>query len=148
MPQVAVLAITSRAADTDRLHRIFASSNWQLHTAGSIADAIQHVAEFQTPIVLCAESVEGEPWNVVLQWLRASNPAVQVVVIARSMDHAGLGEALLNGAFDVLPAPLEAPAVLRVVASAWRHWRNSAARRSGPAQMAAHAQSQSNRTLQ
>lgn len=143
MPQVAVLAITSRAADTDRLHRVFASSNWQLHTAGSIADAVQHVAEFQTPIVLCAESVDGEPWHVVLQWLRARNPEVQVVIIARSMDDAGSGEALLNGAFDVLPTPLEAPEVLRVVASAWRHWRTSAARRRrAAARMAAHAQSQ------
>ncbi len=142
MLQVAVLAVTSRAADTDRLHRVFASSNWQLHAVSSIADAIQHVAEFQTPIVLCAESVEGESWDVVFKWFRATNPDVQVVVISRSLDGAGWGEALTGGAFDVLPVPLEASEVLRVVASAWRHWKDSSTRRAGAGQLAANAQSQ------
>jgi DNA-binding NtrC family response regulator len=142
MQQVTVLAVTSRAADVDRLHRLFANSNWQLQTVGSIADAVQHVAEFQTPIVLCADTIEGESWNVVFKWMRATNPEVEVVVISRSMDDAGWGEALSAGAFDVLPVPLEASEVLRVVAAAWRHWRDTNARRAAVGPLTEQAQTQ------
>jgi len=142
MQQVTVLAVTSRAADVDRLHRVFANSNWQLQTAGSIADAVQHLAEFQTPIVLCADTIEGESWKAVLKRMRATNPDVEVVVISRSMDDAGWGDALNSGAFDVLPVPLEASEVLRVVAAAWRHWRDTNARRTTTGPLTEQVQTQ------
>lgn len=139
MHQVAVLAVTPRAVDREALHRIFSSSNWRLDTVGSITDALRHIADNQTPVVLCAEELPDGPWEKLFHMMGRTNPESQLVVISRSADDTAWGEVLSSGAFDVLPVPLEATEVLRVIATAWRHWRDLVLRRSGEAGMAAHA---------
>ncbi|MCC6585265.1 MAG: response regulator [Bryobacterales bacterium] len=139
MHQVSVLAVTPRAVDREALRRIFSSSNWRLDTVDTIADALRHVAENSTPVVLCAEDMPDGPWEKLFHVMGRANPETQIVVISRSPDDTAWGEVLSTGAFDVLPVPLEAAEVLRVIATAWRHWRDLVLRRTGEAGMAAHA---------
>lgn len=139
MHQVSVLAVTPRAIDREALHRIFLSSNWRLDTAETITDAVRHIAQNQTAVVLCAEELADGPWEKLFHLMGRTNPESQLVVISRSADDTAWGEVLSTGAFDVLPVPLEATEVLRVIATAWRHWRDLGLRKSGEAGMAAHA---------
>jgi DNA-binding NtrC family response regulator len=139
MHQVAVLAVTSRPADAECLRRIFANSNWRLDIARTIGDAVREIVEREIPVVLCGEEIDSQPWEVLLHRVREVKPDTQIVVISRTCDDSLWGEVLTTGAFDVLPVPLEAGEVLRVVASAWRHWRDVSLRRAGVGQMAAHA---------
>lgn len=136
--RVSVLAVSSSLADIESLRRIFSSSNWRLDHVSTIADAEQHVATYGTPILLCADRLPDGGWEDLLARVRGINCEALVIVISRSADDAMWEGVLTNGGYDVLPIPFGAVEVFRIVALAWRQWRDTVSR-SGADEMAAHA---------
>lgn len=137
--RVSVLAVSSSLTDIESLRRIFSSSNWRLDHVCNVADAAHHVARYGTPVLLCADRLPDGTWEDVLKSVGGINPDALIIVISRAADDAMWQGVLTNGGYDVLPIPLGAVEVFRVVALAWRKWRDTVSRRIGAGEMAAHA---------
>ena len=112
--------------DLRSLRSILERSNWTLHTATTVAEAMRQAKQNVTPVILCECELPDGNWKDLLQAFADSDEPPQLVVTSRLADCDLWAEVLNLGGFDVLSKPFNAAEVFRVLSAAWRHWYDRA----------------------
>ena len=128
----AVLSVSPYGEDEGFLERIFresdltlsAKSDWSLVASASLASSVSILRETPIAIVVCESELFPDTWREVLEQLSLLPDPPLLIVTSRLADERLWAEALNLGAYDVLAKPFNAPEVIRVLNSAWDHWRH------------------------
>jgi DNA-binding NtrC family response regulator len=114
------------------------NSNWRLESAASPDEAMGRLRESPKAVVICEDPAQETalaradteaagtptgPWLDLLSEARRLKHPPKVIVASREAGDRLWAEVLHQGGYDVLPLPLEAPEVLRLVSTAWLEWR-------------------------
>ena len=126
---VKVLLISSRLEAQVSLRRIFDQSNWLLHGVSTCGEALTHLGENDTAVVICERHLPDGDWKLVLNRLESLPMPPNLIVTSLLANDELWAEVLNLGGYDVLAQPFDAQEVYRVVFLAWhaQKWR---ARRS------------------
>jgi DNA-binding response OmpR family regulator len=126
---LAALAVGQSGGDLTALTGVFNEAHWTLKQAGTCLEALRHLRESRTPVVLCERDLPDGNWSKVYR-LTAQLPVVPLLIVtSRCADELLWAEVLNSGGYDVLCKPFERVEIIRVVGSAWRHSREQAERK-------------------
>jgi DNA-binding response OmpR family regulator len=127
-----ILSVSPYGEDGGSLEHIFresdltlsAKSDWTLVASPSLASSVSILGETPIAIVVCESELFPGTWREVLEQLSLLPDPPLLIVTSRLADERLWAEALNLGAYDVLTKPFNAPEVIRVLNSAWDHWRH------------------------
>jgi DNA-binding response OmpR family regulator len=118
-----VLLVSSLPETHVSLRLIFDQSNWLLHGVSTCGEALTHLRENDTAVVICERDLPDGDWKVVLNGLE-SLPMPPNLIVTSLLANAELWAEVLNlGGHDVLAQPFDAQEVCRVVFLAWDAWK-------------------------
>jgi hypothetical protein len=129
---IAVLSLSPFENDHAVLRRTFRDSSLTLYPncrltlqpCPTLASILALLRTHRIPIVLCDEDAYPEAWREILRACRLL-PAPPCVIVTSRQDGDRLWMELLSeGAFDLLSKPFDPSDVMRILHSAWVHWRN------------------------
>ena len=120
---VTVLSVSPIEEDQACLQGIFTHSNWTLHSALTLVSALDILRDHEVSVVLCERDLRPGTWKDLLEQITPMLDPPVLVVASRLADERLWAEALNWGVYDVLAKPYDTQEVLRVVSSAWRHWK-------------------------
>ena len=121
---VAVVAVIPNEDDRNTLRGLFRGSNWLLSFTGSIAETMRWLKASATPVVICDRDLPDGSWKELLASTQSLCRPPRLVVTSRFADERLWAEALNLGCHDVLPQPLDAGEMFRVLNFAWRTWHD------------------------
>ena len=116
----AVLARTLR----DSGLTLYPNCRLTLQPRTTLASALASLRGQPIPIVLCDADGQPEAWREILQVSKDLAKPPCVIVTSRLADDRLWAEVLNAGAFDLLSKPFNKSDVMRIIQSAWMHWRN------------------------
>jgi DNA-binding response OmpR family regulator len=127
-----VLSVSPSGEDGSSLERIFRESDltlspkfdWTLLASPSLASSVSILGETPIAIVVCESELLPGTWREVLEHLLLLPDPPLLIVTSRLADERLWAEALNLGAYDVLAKPFNTSEVIRVLNSAWEHWRH------------------------
>jgi DNA-binding response OmpR family regulator len=122
--QVGILLVSPFAEDHRSLAQIVAHSNWTLDACHDRAEALRILGERPISVIICERKLPDGDWKDLLAETRSLQIPPVVIVTARLADESLWAEVLDLHGFDVLAKPFASGEVLRIVALAWRHWRD------------------------
>jgi hypothetical protein len=128
---IAVLSVSPSNADHAALRKILqeptpnidTNCRWVLYSASTVSLTLKALWEREIPIVISEDNLLAGTWRTILQCISLLPDPPLLIVASRLADERLWAEALNLGAWDVLAKPLDTQEVIRVVASAWRHWQ-------------------------
>jgi two-component system NtrC family response regulator len=121
--RVHVLVISPFDNDHHRLREIFSHSNWIVYGSRNRREAAELLGRHPISVVITEAELPDGTWKDLLDELRSMPHAPLLTLTSRqATDHLWV-EALNRGAFDLLMKPFNFDEVTRVVALAWRHWK-------------------------
>jgi CheY-like chemotaxis protein len=129
--QVEILLVSTNEADHASLDNILrepgadaeTNSGWIVYRVGSVAAALETIGNKGVAIVISECDSFPDQWRTVLESISVLPDPPLLIVASRLADDHLWAEALNLGAWDVLPKPFQKQEVIRVLASAWRHWQ-------------------------
>ena len=124
---VTVLTVSDYGEDRDCLRTILKHSNWTIHEARGCDEAAAALGRHPVAVVLCDDTLPDGNWKRLLRELEARTAAPLLIVTARDADDRLWAEVLNEGAYDLLPKPFDRKEVIRVVGTAWLHWKDTQA---------------------
>jgi CheY-like chemotaxis protein len=95
-----------------------------LQPSATLASTLAALRQRRIPIVLCDGDENPLAWREILQATQGLSAPPCVIVASRVADDRLWAEVLNSGGFDVLSKPFTQADVIRVIHSAWVHWRN------------------------
>ena len=119
---VTLLSVSPDADDHTVLAAIFDRSEYSVRSCATVKSAIAALSQAQIPIVVTERDLMVGSWRDILEHIFLFPDRPTLIVTSRLADEYLWAEALNLGAYDVLAKPFDASEVMRVVASAWRHW--------------------------
>jgi DNA-binding response OmpR family regulator len=132
---VKVLLISSRPESQVSLRLVFDQSNWLLHGVSTCGDALTHLCENDTAVVICERDLPDGDWKLVLHRLESLPMPPNLIVTSLLANDELWAEVLNLGGYDVLAQPFDAEEVHRVIFLAWhaqkRRIYGSAERKTG-----------------
>lgn len=130
---VAVLSVSPSPETHSRLRGIFSHTNWSLHEAKSLHDALEFLREHRTPVVICERKLPDGCWqDMSVELLSVPHPP-NLIVTAPDADDTLWADVLNRGGYDVLARPFDPNEVTRIVSLAWRNWKDTYNRGPGRA---------------
>lgn len=136
---VTVLAVDQTSRDLAPLRALFSQSNWKLHEALSCRSAMASLRTARIPVVLCERDLPDGTWKDLHYQLLEMPDVPLLIVTSRFADESLWAEVLNLGAYDVLAKPFERSELVRVVGSAWLHWKHRSDRKRPATQVALRA---------
>ncbi len=129
---VKILSVSPTDADHDTLCTILeqatptgeTSYRWMVHPASGVGPAAEMLAEQEIAIVISECNFFPDTWRTLLEYISALPDPPLLIVASRLADERLWAEALNLGAWDVLAKPFDKQEVRRVLATAWRYWRD------------------------
>jgi len=134
-----VSALLAGAYEEDGLlvRDVFRKSGWRLFEAPDRRRATECLKRHRIQVVIVKSDMPDWSWQEVLNHLRGLAHPPLLIVTSRTADEHLWAEVLNIGGWDVLSQPFERDEVVRVVASARRHFDRQPARAEGqPADLA------------
>lgn len=122
---VTVLTVSDAGEDRDSLRTILNHSNWTIHEALGCGEAATALRRHRVAVVLCDDTLPDGNWKRVLRELETASEAPLLIVTARNADDRLWAEVLNEGAYDLIPKPYDRKEVIRVVSTAWLHWKDT-----------------------
>lgn len=123
---ISFLAVIPREEDCRSLRNILDHSNWTMHTAATVAEALSRLEDCPAPVILSEQQLPDGNWKDLLEAFAESENPPHLVVTSWRADNRLWAEVLNLGGFDVLPKPFDATEVFRVLSMAWRQWHDRA----------------------
>jgi DNA-binding response OmpR family regulator len=120
---VTLLAIENSSEDLASLRAVVSNSNWTMQEAVSCKSALNYLRRHRIPVVLCDRTLSDGTWKDVYYQLLELPEVPLLIVTSRLADDSLWAEVLNLGAYDVLAKPYERTELVRVVGSAWLHWK-------------------------
>src|SRR5262249_22307746 len=119
----AVLTVSLRLEDHAFLRDILSRFNWRAVGMRSRKDVLSHLQRHAAAVLISETDLSDGTWRDVLADLESLPNPPRVIVTSDLADEGLWAEALNFGAYDVLAKPFRAPEILRIISSAWRHWK-------------------------
>jgi len=117
---IPVLAISPCEDFHRSLRNLHADDKVSLTPVRTLKAAIDCYESAKCRVVLCDADLPDGDWKQLVDHCRDSGEPATVVVASRLADEQLWQEVLSHGAFDLLPVPMEAPEVFRVLELAAR----------------------------
>ncbi len=113
------MLLVSRDPSTLRsLAKVGEANDWQMETAHSGLEALEHVQSISSPDLVLLDLVPDDADSLhTLRWLRRVCPRVPVILISQSENHHDMVEALRLGAQDFLLKPWQEQQLDRILKS-------------------------------
>lgn len=97
---------------------------WTVYAACSVESTAEVLSAQEIPVIVSEGKLHPGTWQELLQYISLLPDPPLLIVASRLADERLWAEALNLGAWDVLAKPFDTEEVIRVVASAWRHWQD------------------------
>jgi len=104
------------------LHQVFRECGWRLFEAPDRWRATQCLRRHPVQVVIAKSDMPDGSWREMLDHLRCLVRPPLLIVTSRTADEHLWAEVLNLGGYDVLAEPFERDEMVRVVASARRHF--------------------------
>jgi DNA-binding response OmpR family regulator len=128
--RISILSVSPRDEDHRSIQTILHRSNWVLHTAYNIAEALRLPRSTPVAVILCEPRLPDGNWKDLLDALSACEHPPRMIVMSEIADERLWAEVLNLGGFDVLLKPLDPKELFRVASLAHRSWRDHGGRPS------------------
>ena len=119
-----IVALATNSEDRAVLADVCAEHRWNLHFAGTAAEALAISARVQT-VVICDRDLPGAEWRNVVEALASPPRRACVILASRVLDEYLWQEVIRRGGYDVLAKPLRAPDLERTIRLALSYWRSA-----------------------
>jgi DNA-binding NtrC family response regulator len=119
---VRVLAVTENADTARRLNDLFVGTRWKLAIARSCEEAHQRLTSGNPCVVLCEAKLSDGCWRTILDETKSLENPPKIIVTSNQADEKLWTEVLTEGAYDLLPKPLDKTELFRIVSLACRDW--------------------------
>jgi DNA-binding response OmpR family regulator len=129
---VTVVSISPSEEDHVSLRRIvsqaegsgYSALRCEIHPRFGLESALPALRKGRIPILLCERALLSGTWKQVLaETINLPDPPL-LIVTSRAADERLWSEVLNLGAWDLLAKPFHAEEVLRVLNTAWLHWKS------------------------
>ncbi len=121
-----MLLVSSEEKAQEELRDIFQKTKWALRRVSSYEETAKELKKDPPSVVICEEELEDGKWQDILVLVEECGSPL-IVAAAYNDDVVNNGhlwsEVLNLGGYDVLARPLDNEEVFRIVAGAWRYWR-------------------------
>ncbi len=119
------------------VQEVFRNCGWQLFEAPDRRRATQYLRRYSVQVVIAKSDMPDGNWQKMLGHLRRLARPPLLIVTSRTADEHLWAEVLNIGGYDVLAQPFERDEMVRVIASACRHFGQQPARAGAqPAELA------------
>lgn len=108
-----VLIVSPFEDDRTALRGIFHRSDWELHEAKNISEAMRLLVREAIPVVICERDLPVGDWKALLDALQLLPYPPLLIVSSRLADSRLWAEVLNLGGYDVQPIPFDAAAIIR-----------------------------------
>jgi len=115
------------------VQEVFRQCGWRLFEAPDRRRAAQCLKRHPVQVVIAKSDLPGGSWQKMLEHLRRLARPPLLIVTSRTADEHLWAEVLNIGGYDVLAQPFERDEMVRVVASACRHFGHLPALAEAPA---------------
>jgi DNA-binding NtrC family response regulator len=122
---VSVLTVSPFEDDHVFLGNIFSHSKWHICGVRCWRDAVEHLTQHRTAVVICERDVPDTDWKQALTQLAELADSPLLIVTSRWADDYLWAEVLNLGGYDVLMKPFDQTEVVRVISLAWLNWKNN-----------------------
>jgi DNA-binding NtrC family response regulator len=119
-----ILAVVGCDGDDLLLSYIFQGTNWRLHIAHGIGEALGLLSAERFAVIITDERAPDGTWMSLLEGRSAESEWTPVIVASLHADERLWQEALNLGSFDVLAKPFDEWDVLWASFNAWLGWKN------------------------
>jgi DNA-binding NtrC family response regulator len=123
--RISVVAVVVGEQDRLTLAGVSRHEPFDVQFAESWEEAWAIADQLAAPIVLFDRDCPGPDWKRVVQNLAASPHGACVILLSGVSDDYLWQELIRRGGYDVLPKPLKADSVARVLQLAWSYWNNA-----------------------
>jgi DNA-binding NtrC family response regulator len=113
----------------------FTKSKWVLYRAFTLGSALNALQENRIAIAVCDVDLLWTTSTQFLDQLSLYPNCPYLIVSSRLANDCLWAEALHRGAYDVLAKPFDKHEVIRILSSAWTHWK---AQHDLPARVSKH----------
>ena len=104
-----ILIVNDDNSETERLKTLFAGVGFMSETAKGMTDACEAAKSGRFQVVVSVPQMSDGSWRRLIDVANHYNLGFEVILLARNFDLTEWGDALNDGAFDVLDAAHELP---------------------------------------
>jgi DNA-binding NtrC family response regulator len=122
-PRVPVVALIVDAQDRCVLANTSGHQTWEVHFAESCEQALASAKRLAAPVILVDRDWPGMEWRTAVANLAAVPHRACVVLLSGVADSYLWHELIRRDGYDILPKPLRADDVSRVVKLALSYWK-------------------------
>ena len=113
-----ILIVNDDNSETERLKTLFAGVGFMSETAKGITDACEAAKSGRFQVVVPVPQMSDGSWRRLIDVANHYDLGFEVILLARNFDLTEWGDALNDGAFDVLDAAHELPKAAQAAACA------------------------------
>jgi FixJ family two-component response regulator len=125
-PRIAVVAVVVCEQDRHVLASVSGQELLELHFVPSCEEARTVANQLTAPVILFDRDLPGADWRTAVENLAASPHRACVVLMSGVVDDYLRQELFRRGGYEVLPKPLRADNILRVIKLALSYWTSAA----------------------
>ena len=125
-PRIPIVAIVVSEQDRHVLASVSGQELWELYFVESCEEACTVANQLTAPVVLFDRDLPGAEWRKAVKSLAASPHRACVVLMSGVVDDYLRQELIRRGGYEVLPKPLRADNILRVIKLALSYWASTA----------------------
>lgn len=125
-PRIPVVAAVVSEQDRHILASVSGQELLELHFVESCEEACAAAKHLTAPVILYDRDLQGAEWRTAVENLAASPHRACVVLMSGVVDDYLRQELFRRGGYEVLPKPLRADNILRVINLALSYWTSAA----------------------
>src|SRR5271156_3325342 len=126
---ITLLALLAEDQDRSVVSGVCSGNHWDVSFATTVEEAGRTSGEVKPQVVLFDRDLAGSGWREAVSTFAALWPRACIMLISRVKDDYLWNEVVSNGGYDILPKPLRADEVCRVVKLAWCYWSSTTSKR-------------------
>jgi DNA-binding response OmpR family regulator len=113
-----VLVVDDEAQVTEMLRVAVTSFGYVVHTAATADEGLRALSAFRPDAVLLDLALVGASGEVLLEYIRATEPTLPVIIVTGNTDEAVANRLLARGAFDYIVKPVDLVRLSRILHAA------------------------------
>lgn len=124
--RIPVVAMVVSEQDRRVLTSVSEQELWELHLVESCEEACTVASRLAAPVILFDRDLPGADWRTAVRSLAASPHRACVILMSGVVDEYLLQELIRRGGYELLPKPLRAESIARVIKLALSYWTSAA----------------------
>ena len=112
--------------DRGVVRELSSSRHWEVSFANACPEVLALIGQTKAQMLFMDRDLGGSDWKETMSAFASSSNKICIMLVSRVVDTYLWNEVVRNGGYDVLPKPLRADDVSRVVSLAFSYWNSSA----------------------